>query len=93
MHKKILLVVFAAIFLSGCTLFSNSENAATDTALPSTSPESSVAPTPTLAPTDINEISSFEKSQVTSTSSDIESIEKDLNSTIIPEENLNDILY
>lgn len=93
MSKKLLLVLFTSLFLSGCTLFPKTDNAATDVAAPSALPtKAPVLPSASLAPADIKEVTTFEKSQTTSTGTDIDSLEKDINSTIIPDENLTDIL-
>lgn len=92
MTKKLLLVLFTAVFLSGCTLLPKTENAATDTKSASPLPSPSAIPTPPLEPDDTNKISTYENTQKTSVGTDMDSLEKDLNSTNIPDENLNDIL-
>lgn len=103
MSKKILLVLFTAFFLSGCTLLQGSDSAATDVApdqqfvstvkpgTPSSSTESTLPPA-SLTPAEANSISSYEKSQELSTGDDVNSLEKDLNTTDIPDENLEDLL-
>ena len=93
MSKKLLLVLFTSLFLSGCTLFPKTDNAATDVVIPSALPtKAPVLPSPSLAPADIKEVTTYEMSQTTSTGTDIDSLEKDINSTLVPEENLIDIL-
>jgi|GEM_PF-1981321 len=83
MYHKIVFVVFASLLLSGCTLLPSREDAATDAKIPSPTPVSSP-----ISESDYN----YESTQSVGTGSDIESLEKDLNMTSIPDEDLSDIL-
>ncbi|MEI6690230.1 MAG: hypothetical protein WCL07_00610 [bacterium] len=89
MYKKIVIISLTSIILGGCSIVSNKE-AATDV-----SPTTSPAPTP--APTIINPAASpivdpeLEKIPNTSASTEINSIESDLNNTNILPEDFSDI--
>lgn len=83
MLKKIIFLSLMSLVLGGCTILPKLNPAATDSATPSpsSSPRSS----------DQTEVSAYEQSQITSGGTDEGSLEKDLNSTTIPDDDLTDI--
>lgn len=87
--KKLLLIATLSVLLSACTLLPQKEDAASDSQLPSPTVTPSES---TLAPADVNEIKVFESSQQTSASDDILSLESDLDATLVPEDDLSDLL-
>lgn len=84
MYRKFIFIFLATILLSGCTLFPTQENAAINI--------NTDAPFPTSSSVVIESDHNYESTQTTSLGSDIESLEKDLDVTLIPDEDLSDII-
>lgn len=85
MKTKLIFLALSAFILSGCTLLPSKENAATDTQL-----QVSPVATSTPAPAEVDQV--YVESQQTSSNNDLDSLESDLNKTLIPDEDLSDIL-
>lgn len=83
MYKKLAILSISALLLGGCTL---SDVFKTGTAVKDEKPISAVSPTPVATPdTDLQAIPS------TTTSTDVDSLEKDISNTKILDEDLSDM--
>lgn len=80
MYQKLFAIIFASLLLGGCSLNLPSEKAATDTK--SSQPELLGTPSPADAQ---------DKSEPLSQDTEIDSLQKDIDSTIIIEEDFSDL--